>query len=76
MAAPKESSDQGALFVLDGMSLAFRAYYALPPELATESGLVTNAVHGFVSMVLSIVRDHKPSHLAVAFDLSGGHEVH
>ncbi len=72
MAAPKESSDQGALFLLDGMSLAFRAYYALPPELATESGLVTNAVHGFVSMVLSIVRDHKPSHLAVAFDLPGG----
>ena len=72
MARPKESSDSGALFLLDGMSLAFRAYYALPPDLATESGLVTNAVHGFVSMLLSIVRDHKPSHLAVAFDLPGG----
>lgn len=72
MAHAGDSADSGALFLLDGMSLAFRAYYALPPELSTESGLVTNAVHGFVSMLLSIVRDHRPSHLAVAFDLPGG----
>jgi len=72
MTNAKNPSDAGALFLLDGMSLAFRAYYALPPELATESGFVTNAIHGFVSMVLSIVRDHHPSHLAVAFDLPGG----
>jgi DNA polymerase-1 len=65
-------NDKGPLFVLDGMSLTFRAFFALPPELATSEGLVTNAVHGFASMVLSIVRDHKPGALAVAFDLPGG----
>lgn len=61
----------GSLFLLDGMSLAFRAFFALPPDLATSEGLVTNAVHGFASMLLSIVRDHGPSGLAVAFDLPG-----
>jgi len=54
------------------MSLAFRAYFALPPDLATSEGVVTNALHGFASMLLSIVRDHQPGALAVAFDLPGG----
>jgi len=67
-----ESLDRGPLFLLDGMSLAFRAYFALPADLATSSGLVTNAIHGFASMLLSIVRDHQPGALAVAFDLPGG----
>jgi DNA polymerase-1 len=53
------------------MSLAFRAYFALPNTLTTTSGMVTNAVHGFVSMVSYIVREHQPSSLAVAFDLPG-----
>ena len=53
------------------MSLAFRAYFALP-DLATTTGLVTNAVHGFASMVVYLVRDHRPVGLAVAFDLAGG----
>jgi DNA polymerase I len=66
------SNPPGPLFLLDGMSLTFRAYFALPPELATSDGLVTNAIHGFSSMLLSIVRDHKPGALAVAFDLPGG----
>ena len=61
----------GPLFLLDGMSLAFRAYFALPPDLATSEGVVTNALHGFASMLLSIVRDHQPGALAVAFDLPG-----
>ena len=42
------------------MSLAFRAYFALPPDLATSAGVVTNAVHGFASMVVNLVRDHRP----------------
>ncbi|MGH9093231.1 MAG: 5'-3' exonuclease, partial [Acidimicrobiales bacterium] len=63
---------RGPLFLLDGMSLAFRAYFALPTELATEAGTVTNALHGFVSMLATVVRDHSPSSLAVAFDLPGG----
>src|SRR5580698_6717945 len=61
----------GPLFLLDGMSLAFRAYFALPDTLATSSGVVTNALHGFVSMVANIVKDHSPGSLAVAFDLPG-----
>jgi DNA polymerase-1 len=60
------------LILLDGMSLAFRAYFALPPDLATSAGVVTNAVHGFTSMVVNLVRDHRPVGLAVAFDLPGG----
>src|SRR5674476_1323714 len=60
------------LILLDGMSLAFRAYFALPPDLATSAGVVTNAVHGFASMLVNLVRDHRPSGLAVAFDLPGG----
>ena len=61
----------GATFLLDGMSLAFRAYFALPATLSTTSGIVTNAVHGFVSMVQFIIREHQPGSLAVAFDLPG-----
>ena len=60
-----------APLLLDGMSLAFRAYFALPPDLATSAGIVTNAVHGFTSMLHNLVRDHHPSGLAVAFDLPG-----
>jgi DNA polymerase-1 len=53
------------------MSLAFRAFFALPDTLSTSSGEVTNALHGFVSMVANIVKDHQPGALAVAFDLPG-----
>jgi DNA polymerase-1 len=53
------------------MSLAFRAYFALPATLTTTSGMVTNALHGFVSMVAYIVREQQPGSLAVAFDLPG-----
>ncbi|HEY2215062.1 MAG TPA: DNA polymerase I [Acidimicrobiales bacterium] len=69
MATPGERS--GPLFLLDGMSLAFRAYFALPNSLMTSSGVVTNAVNGFVAMVTNIVKDHDPAALAVAFDLPG-----
>jgi DNA polymerase-1 len=61
----------GPLFLLDAMSLAFRAFFALPPDLATASGAVTNALHGFVGMLVNIVRDHEPGALGVAFDLPG-----
>ncbi len=53
------------------MSLAFRAFFALPADLATSDGTVTNAVHGFVSMLLYLVREHRPSAMAVAFDAPG-----
>jgi DNA polymerase-1 len=61
----------GPLLLLDGMSLAFRAFFALPPEMATKDGVVTNAVYGFMSMLALLVRDHRPSGVAVAFDLPG-----
>jgi len=61
----------GPLLLLDGMSLAFRAFFALPDDLATTDGTVTNAVHGFTSMLVFLVREHRPSALAVAFDPPG-----
>jgi DNA polymerase-1 len=64
--------DQRPLVLLDGMSLAFRAFFALPTDIATSEGLVTNALHGFAAMLLSLVRSQNPRALAVAFDLSGG----
>lgn len=69
--APRAEGASGPLFLLDAMSLAFRAFFALPPDLATASGTVTNALHGFVGMLVNVVRDHRPSALAVAFDLPG-----
>jgi DNA polymerase-1 len=62
---------RGPLLLLDGMSLAFRAYYALPDTLATKSGVVTNAAHGFTSMLQYLIREQKPSAVAVAFDAPG-----
>jgi DNA polymerase-1 len=60
------------LLLLDGMSLAFRAFFALPPEMATRDGVVTNAVYGFFSMLAVLAKDQRPSGIAVAFDLPGG----
>ncbi|WP_145908439.1 DNA polymerase I [Kitasatospora viridis] len=57
--------------LLDGHSLAYRAFYALPVEnFNTSTGQPTNAVYGFASMVANTVRDEAPTHLAVAFDVS------
>jgi DNA polymerase-1 len=59
------------LLLIDGHSLAFRAFYALSPDaFKTPNGQHTNAVHGFISMMLNILQNEKPTHLAVAFDLS------
>jgi DNA polymerase-1 len=57
------------LFLLDGHSLAFRAFFALPESLATSSGTVTNAVYGFTSMLIKLLAEEKPDLLAVAFDM-------
>jgi DNA polymerase-1 len=59
---------KGNLVMIDGHALAFRAYYALPADLATSRGELTNAVFGFASMLLNIIRDQKPDYLIVAFD--------
>ncbi len=61
----------GPLLLLDGMSLAFRAFFALPDTLETTNGVVTNAVHGFSSMLVYLIRERRPSGLVVAFDAPG-----
>jgi DNA polymerase-1 len=59
------------LLLVDGHSLAFRAFYALNPDnFRTSDGQHTNAVHGFISMLLNILQTENPTHLAIAFDLS------
>ncbi|NBR60568.1 MAG: DNA polymerase I [Actinobacteria bacterium] len=65
------SKGKPTLLLIDGHSLAFRAFYALSPDsFKTPDGQHTNAVHGFISMMLNIIANEKPTHLAVAFDLS------
>ncbi|HEV7861169.1 MAG TPA: DNA polymerase I, partial [Acidimicrobiia bacterium] len=56
------------IVLLDGHSLAYRAFYALPTDLATAAGTVTNAVFGFTSMLVKLLSDEKPEYIAVAFD--------
>ena len=57
--------------VIDGHSLAFRAFYALPVDsFMNREGQHTNAIHGFISMMLNLLANEKPTHLAVAFDIS------
>ena len=67
-----DSADPGrVLLLMDGHSLAYRAFYALPPEnFSTTTGQITNAVYGFTSMLINLLRDENPTHVAVAFDLS------
>ena len=61
----------GRLLLLDGHSLAYRAFFALPPEnFSTTTGQPTNAVYGFTAMLINVLRDEQPSHVAVAFDRS------
>jgi DNA polymerase I len=57
--------------VIDGHSLAFRAFYALPVDsFTTRDGQHTNAIHGFISMLINLLANEKPTHVAVAFDIS------
>ena len=57
------------LFLLDGHSLSYRAFFALPTSLATSSGQVTNAVYGFTSMLIKLLAEERPELIAVAFDV-------
>ena len=59
------------LLLIDGHSMAYRAYYALPVEnFKTSSGQPTNAIYGFASMLINLIKEEKPTHIAVAFDVS------
>src|SRR5918996_545186 len=57
------------ILLLDGMSLAFRAFYALPEDLQTTDGTHTNAVYGFTSMLIKMLQDERPDYIACCFDL-------
>lgn len=66
-----DPSGRPRLLLLDGHSLAYRAFFALPVEnFSTSTGQNTNAVYGFTSMLVNVLRDEKPTHAAVAFDVS------
>ena len=64
-------SEKPTLLLIDGHSLAFRAFYALPIDsFVTRDGQHTNAIHGFLSMLILLLQKEKPTHLGVAFDIS------
>ncbi len=68
---PDQTTTRPRLLLLDGHSLAYRAFYALPVEnFSTTTGQHTNAVYGFTAMLINVLRDEQPTHLAVAFDVS------
>ena len=70
-ATAEKAPEKPILMLLDGNSLAFRAFYALPAEnFKTQGGLTTNAVYGFTAMLINLLRDEQPSHIAAAFDVS------
>src|SRR5579875_1870366 len=56
------------LMLIDGNSLLYRAFLALPSDMATASGQVTNAIFGFTSMLINLVKDHQPDELVATFD--------
>src|SRR3990170_2531640 len=65
----KDAGTAKRLFLLDGHSLSYRAFFALPTTLVTSSGQVTNAVYGFTSMLIKLFADERPDLIAVAFDV-------
>lgn len=70
-ATADRAGDRPRLLLLDGHSLAYRAFFALPAEnFSTATGQTTNAIYGFTSMLANTLRDERPTHLAVAFDVS------
>jgi DNA polymerase-1 len=70
-ATSTSADERKVLLLIDGHSMAYRAFYALPKEnFRTGTGQHTNAVFGFTSMLINLLRDEAPTHLAVAFDVS------
>ncbi|HEV7908975.1 MAG TPA: DNA polymerase I [Pseudonocardiaceae bacterium] len=71
MTSSEASDSTNRLLLIDGHSMAYRAFFALPKEnFQTGTGQVTNAVYGFTSMLINLLRDEQPTHVAVAFDVS------
>jgi DNA polymerase-1 len=76
--ARDEAAEAGELFLIDGNSLAYRAFFALPESIATADGRPTNAIYGFASMMAKILIEHRPQAVIVAWDagLSGREEAY
>jgi DNA polymerase-1 len=66
--AAKAAEPTGELFLIDGNSLAYRAFFALPESIATADGRPTNAIYGFASMMAKILIEHRPQAVIVAWD--------
>ncbi len=69
VSSPYMPPSRPKLLLLDGHSLAFRAFYALPEDLTTTDGTHTNAVYGFTSMLIKLFQEQRPDYLACCFDL-------
>jgi DNA polymerase-1 len=63
-----EQGRAGPLFLLDGSNIAYRAFFALPPEISTSTGFPTNALYGFALMVIKVLADYRPGAVMVAWD--------
>ncbi|HEX2240912.1 MAG TPA: DNA polymerase, partial [Actinomycetota bacterium] len=72
--APAKQTRRPKLLLIDGHSLAFRAFYALPEDLQTSHGTHTNAVYGFTAMLIKVLQDEKPDHIACCFDMGRSEE--
>ncbi|HWR71836.1 MAG TPA: DNA polymerase I [Nitrospirota bacterium] len=70
MKNPNAKTAEGTLYIIDGNSYIYRAFYAVK-GLSTSAGLPTNAVFGFTNMLLKVIREKNPSHIAIAFDPKG-----
>ncbi len=73
-----QAGDHPELFLIDGNSLAYRAFFALPDSMATADGRPTNAVFGLASMMVKLISDYRPTQIVVAWDagMSGREEVY
>ncbi len=75
-AKPMRSEDRPELFLVDGNSLAYRAFFALPESIGTSDGRPTNAIYGLASMLVKIIDEHHPAGVVVAWDAGmSGREV-
>ena len=66
-----KANQKKRVLLIDGHSMAYRAFFALPAEnFTTAQGQHTNAIYGFATMLISLLKEEKPTHVAVAFDVS------
>ena len=63
--------EKNKILLLDSNSLVHRAYHALPP-MRTSAGFPTGAIYGFLTILLKLIKEQKPTHIAAAFDVHGG----